>query len=189
MDAVQQDREDDPSVLSRAVVNEVKVRFMRPRLGIFFADTRLGDVVVADVDSQSEASGRVDPGMVLTCVAGKRLRRSMPTVAAQALLKQKSARPLTLGFSSHRRQADMPHKYQTKLCRPMPLRGESVSQIRRVHSAAASSERKRAGAARPRARLQLCGSRDSARNIRRNEEWFLALDASDLLCRRRIFNR
>jgi hypothetical protein len=170
------------SVATSAAMDEIVVRFMQPRHGIFFGDTNLGDVIVKDVDSRSEASEYLEPGLVLTSVAGKHLPRNIPAVAVHALLKQKSARPLMLSFSPHRRCADM--LPSARLQRP---------------TLANSSARKRTPGVRPRAGWQLCvqpgvRSNDRAPGIKRpagvpKKDWLLAVDASDLLCRRRTFNR
>jgi hypothetical protein len=104
-------------------------------------------------------------------------------VAVQALLKNKSARPLMLSFSPHRRCADT--------CM-LPL-----ARLERPTLAKLSAHRRTAPG--PLAGWRLCGQpglhrHDHTRGIKRpagvrKEDWLLALDASDLLCRRRIFNR
>ena len=168
---------------------EVVVRFMQPRLGVFFGDTRLGDVVVTTVESSSEASGCCEPGVVLTLVGGSRLPRSAPAAVVHGLLKQKTARPLTLAFSPRRRAADSSLEHQTKPRHLLDLKTPSNGKTSTARGAAQS----RAPA------WLLCGQPGLRRNGRRldtrrpagvsKDQWLLAVDASNLLCRRRIFNQ
>lgn len=167
---------------------EVVVRFMQPRLGVFFGDTRLGDVVATTVESSSEASGCFEPGVVLTHVAGSRLPRSAPAAVVHGLLKQKTARPLTLAFSPRRRAADSSLEHQTK-----PRNLNSAAPSNGKTSTVPSAARSRAPA------WLLCGQPGLRRNGRAldtrrpagvsKDQWLLAVDASNLLCRRRIFNQ
>ena len=138
--------------------DEVVVRFMQPRLGIFFGDTRLGDVVVSTVDRSSEASGCLMPGMVLTHVAGSRLPRGAPAVTIHALLKQKTARPLTLAFSPHQRAADRSLEFQTQ-ARHLAPSNSKTSTLPNV----ARSTSKASGTGRPPVWL-LCGQPGRRRN-------------------------
>ena len=185
---------------SSAVEEDVVVRFLQPRLGIFFADTKLGDVIIRAVEPHSEAAGQLRPGMVITHVAGSPLpRRSMPKEAVVALLKQKSARPLTLAFTTRVRRADMPRMYQTQLRRVPPPSGAAAPPARLLRPVGSSNaaQRKKTGLGRPLAKLGLCGRPTDGSatagtprpaGVSKNE-WRLALDASDLLVTRRFFNR
>ena len=178
-----------------AAAPPVDVRFCAHRLGVQFSETRLGDVVVLAIEPHSEAAGVIQPGMVIEAVAGSRLARSAPIETVLALLKQKSSRPLTLTFHSRVRRADMPAHQQTKLQRPPAAAGAAAAPARLLLPVAPTKKPRKAGGGALGAGMALCGRPPNAASGESRpagvarDEWRLALDASDLLGRRRLFNR
>ena len=196
----------------------VTAHFVETRLGVYFSETNSGEVVVSGVDESSEAVGIVARGMVLTHIGGKDVRRAIawptprplhggeesdsdevePALGASlpmvvALLKAKTARPLTLEFTTAARRAREPVG-QTKLRRPPPDPPDpATSKSGCCGSNPADKERGppprllRPGRAPARLRAATAAERAQEWWRQRNPEWGLAADASGLLRRRRHF--
>ena len=196
----------------------VTAHFVETRLGVYFSENTSGEVAVSGVDEGSEAAGIVARGMVLTHIGGKDVRRAIawptprplhggeesdsdevePALGASlpmvvALLKAKTARPLTLEFTTAARRAREPAG-QTKLRRPPPDPPAAATSGCGCCGSNPDDEERgppprllRPGRAPARPRAATAAERAQEWWRQRNPEWGLAVDASGLLLRRRSF--